>query len=127
MRLPTFRHIFFLVLILGFFAGVSYGLYETWMYFRIESLVYDLRSRYNDVVEKSVNELKSVDAKRVVPALIRSLPQENQPVNPLSAGYEKVYDLLTELTGASCAEDADLWRQWETSPEGRRFLGKQVE
>ncbi len=128
MRHPTFRQTFFLVFILAILGGTGYGLYETWLYFRIESLGYDLRSRHDDVFGKATAELRTIDVKRVVPALIRSLPKGDEPTNSLSTGYERVYELLAELTGEEYTEDPVEWRRWEASPKGQKFLGKnQVE
>lgn len=125
LKYLTFKNLSMLVLWSAFLGGVGYGLWELYMYFNIESLVYDVRVRDVSTSRKAYEELAATDPKRVIGPLLNSLPKEDETAAGLSSDYEKVYELLAEITGERYHEDPDEWRKWPSSPAGRKFLGKE--
>lgn len=120
----TFKNLFKLLFVAAFLGGLAYGGWELYMYFNVESLAYDLRHRDAAISQKAYDELVVTPPRRVIPSLIESLPQGDETPGGLGSNFEKVYELLAEITGEPYHEDPAEWRRWAEGPDGRRFLGK---
>ncbi len=120
----TAKNILQLLLWCSFLGGVGYGLWELYLYFNIESLVYDVRARDMSTSRKACEELAALDPKRVVGPLVNSLPKGDEAAAGLASDYDKTYELLAEITNEPYHEDPDAWRQWLSGPAGQKFLGK---
>lgn len=124
LKYLTFANFFKLAFAAAFLGGLAYGGWELYMYFNVESLVYDVRSRDAGTAKRSYDELLALPAARTVPPILNALPKEGEEAVAGMTNFERLYELLAEITGEPYHEDAAEWRRWAEGPEGQRFLGK---
>lgn len=114
------------VVIAGLFAGAGWGLYRLGggllTRFRAEAFVMTLRTGTEPEAEEAAEALRELPSVVVVPLLVRVLPERDGIPLRRGSGFDRVFDLLSELTGLSLGDDPVAWREWLESDAARAFL-----